>query len=110
MASRPELSPNPVWLAIQAIPKGSTASYGQIALRAGYPGRARWVARVLASGSGPERLPWHRVVRSDGSIAFPPGSSEFEEQVQRLRAEGVVVRNGRASADSRRGLDEAIWG
>lgn len=110
MASRPELSADQVWITIQAIPKGSTASYGQIALRAGYPGRARWVARLLASGAGPKRLPWHRVVRSDGSIAFPPGSPEFDEQVQRLRAEGVEVRNGRAAADSRRGLDEAIWG
>ena len=73
--------------AIRAVPRGTVAGYGHIARRAGLPGRARMVARLLAGNEDPT-LPWHRIVRSDGRIAFPAGSAEFDEQVQRLRAEG----------------------
>ena len=97
--------------AIRAVPRGAVAGYGQIARRAGLPGRARLVARLLA-GNEDDTLPWHRILRSDGRIAFPPGSRGFREQVRRLRAEGVVLENGRvrmprAGADD---LDAALWG
>lgn len=76
--------------AIRAIPAGEVAGYGQIAQRAGLPGRARLVARVLARGDHPD-LPWHRVLRADGKIAFPPGSDGFIAQRRRLVAEGLAV-------------------
>ena len=91
------------------MPPGSVAGYGHIAQRAGLPGRARLVARVLAQNDDPA-LPWHRIVRSDGRIAFPTGSPGFEEQARRLRGEGVELRNGRAripEADD--SLDAAVW-
>ena len=95
--------------AIRAVPHGEVAGYGVIARRAGLPGRARMVARLLGEHSG-TGLPWHRILRSDGRIAFPAGSEGFLEQAQRLRAEGVEVRNGRVRMppvdDS---LDAAIW-
>lgn len=96
--------------AVRAIPRGQVAGYGEVARRAGLPGRARLVARILSDNDDPE-LPWHRVLRADGRIAFPEGSSGWNEQVQRLRAEGVVVTCGRtrrpAVADS---LDAQLWG
>lgn len=96
--------------AIRAVPRGTVAGYGHIARRAGLPGRARMVARLLAGNEDPT-LPWHRIVRSDGRIAFPAGSAEFDEQVQRLRAEGVAVDNGRARMPKAAGdLDAALWG
>ncbi len=95
--------------AIRAVPRGQVAGYGVIARRAGLPGRARMVARVLAEHSG-TGLPWHRILRSDGRIAFPPGSDGFREQAQCLQAECVEVRNGRVRMprveDS---LDAALW-
>jgi len=95
--------------AIRAVPRGQVAGYGGIARRAGFPGRARLVAKIL-SGNDDPRLPWHRILRSDGRIAFPADSPRFVEQSQRLRAEGVDVRNGRVcmprDEDS---LDAAIW-
>ena len=99
--------------AIRAIPRGQVAAYGHVARRAGLPGRARLVARVLRESEEPN-LPWHRVLRSDGRIAFPPGSTGFREQTQRLRAEGVEVREGRVRiADSvpdlEGDLDSALW-
>jgi methylated-DNA-protein-cysteine methyltransferase related protein len=96
--------------AIRDVPHGRVAGYGQIARRAGLPGRARLVARILA-GNGDDSLPWHRVLRSDGRIAFPPGSRGHREQARRLRAEGVPVVTGRVrmpAADA--SLDAALWG
>lgn len=96
--------------AIRAVPRGEVAGYGHVARRAGLPGRARLVARVLAGNEDPD-LPWHRILRSDGRIAFPPGSRGFREQSKRLRAEGVDVREGRVRmprADA--SLDEQVWG
>src|SRR5689334_21592824 len=80
--------------AIRAVPPGEVAGYGEIARRAGLPGRARLVARLLSTNDDPN-LPWHRVLRSDGRIAFPAGSDGFVEQTARLRAEGVEVVDGR---------------
>ncbi|WP_079248219.1 MGMT family protein [Lysobacter antibioticus] len=96
--------------AIRAIPKGQVAGYGEIARRAGLPGRARLVARLLSENED-AKLPWHRVLRSDGRIAFPEGSKGYREQSQRLRAEGVTVEKGRVSGQRAAAtLDSQIWG
>lgn len=98
-----------IFAAIRAVPAGQVAGYGEIARRAGLPGRARLVARLL-SGNDDPRLPWHRVLRSDGRIAFPPDHASFAEQSQRLRAEGVEVRNGKVQGQrAAASLDELIW-
>jgi methylated-DNA-protein-cysteine methyltransferase-like protein len=95
--------------AVRAIPRGQVAGYGEVARRAGLPGRARLVARVLSAGDAPG-LPWHRVLRSDGRVAFPEGSTGYEEQVQRLRAEGVRVEAGRVRGQRAAAtLDEMLW-
>ncbi|MCJ0825993.1 MGMT family protein [Luteimonas sp. 50] len=96
--------------AVRAIPRGQVAGYGEVARRAGLPGRARLAARVL-SGNTDASLPWHRVLRSDGRIAFPEGSRGFREQARRLRAEGVAVANGRVRmARVVPDLDAEVWG
>ena len=95
---------------IYAIPAGEVAGYGEVAARAGLPGRARLVAKILGSHDDPA-LPWHRVLRSDGRIAMPEGSKGWLEQSQRLRAEGVVVERGRVKRPTReQRLDAALWG
>ena len=96
--------------AVRAIPRGQVAGYGEVAHRAGLPGRARLAARVLSENSDP-KLPWHRVLRSDVRIALPEGSRGFREQCQRLRAEGVTVVNGRVrNLKAARSVDEQVWG
>lgn len=84
-----------IWQTVQAIPYGKIASYGQIADLAGLPGRARLVGKAL--GYVPEQMvvPWYRVLRSNGQIAFPSGSAHSALQTGLLQEEGVVVLNNR---------------
>jgi methylated-DNA-protein-cysteine methyltransferase related protein len=63
---------------VRAIPKGFVRTYGDIE-----PLAPRMTGRVLATTT--ERLPWHRVVRSDGSVA------KGARQLQLLRREGVPL-------------------
>lgn len=83
---------------IQRIPRGKVASYSGVAFAAGWPGRARLVARVLADVP-PEYqgLPWQRVINAQGRIAIPKTSPAHNRQMGLLKAEGVVFLNGRAS-------------
>ncbi|MFC7519170.1 MGMT family protein [Xanthomonas populi] len=95
---------------IGSIPSGEVACYGEVAMRASLPGRARLVARLLSGNDDPQ-LPWHRVLRSDGRIALPEGSSGYHEQCRRLRCEGVAVERGRVRrASAAQTLDAAVWG
>lgn len=92
---------------VRNIPPGQTASYGEVARRAGLPGRARWVARVLADNDD-TLTPWHRVLRSDGRIVFPVGSASFIEQLKRLQAEGVSLQGDRVRKPPKT-LDQWLW-
>ena len=108
-ATGPDAARAAILAAVRAIPRGEVAGYGEVARRAGLPGRARLVAKVLSQGGVPG-LPWHRVLRSDGRVAFPPGSEGFDEQVQRLRAEGVHIDGGRVRGQRAAAtLDEMLW-
>ena len=75
------------------IPRGRVATYGQIAHLVGMPKAARQVGYAMAAlGRGAPRhdVPWHRVVNAKGE------SSIGGEQIERLKAEGVVFdANGR---------------
>jgi alkylated DNA nucleotide flippase Atl1 len=67
---------------VRAIPIGFVRTYGDIE-----PGAPRLVGYVLATTSA--KLPWHRVVRADGSI--PMGN----RQRKLLLEEGVPMRGER---------------
>jgi methylated-DNA-protein-cysteine methyltransferase-like protein len=51
-------------------------------------------------------LPWHRVVGAGGRIVFPKSSHEHKEQARRLRAEGILVKEGRVPRSALTELDE----
>jgi methylated-DNA-protein-cysteine methyltransferase related protein len=67
---------------IRAIPEGFVRTYGDID-----PGAPRLVGRVLATTT--ESLPWHRVVRADGSLA------QGRRQRELLIREGIPMRGRR---------------
>lgn len=86
-----------IWQVVAAIPPGKVASYGQVAEMAGLGRQARYIGRALGKLPRGHEIPWYRVIRSNGQIAFPQGSDTYHEQVSRLQAEGVEVVNGRVS-------------
>ncbi|NNF51950.1 MAG: cysteine methyltransferase [Gammaproteobacteria bacterium] len=99
--------------AVAEIPKGRVCPYGRVAEVAGLPGRARLVGRLLGELTGRDELPWHRVLRADGSLAFPAGSRGFERQVAKLAEEGVNAATGRVDLVRfgwQTSLDEQLWG
>lgn len=82
--------------AIQQIPHGKVATYGQIAGIAGKPQGSRGVAWILNSSSGAHKLPWHRVLGAQGRISFPKDTKHHRLQKALLQKEGVLFSdNGR---------------
>ena len=73
---------------IASLEPGEVMSYGEVAAEAGFPGAARAVGNYLRTSEG---LPWWRVVPASGKLA----TDRVHRQGERLRAEGVTVRNGR---------------
>src|ERR1700681_3985094 len=94
-----------IWRTVVAIPRGEIATYGGIARRAGLPGRARMVGHALQVAPATLELPWHRVLRAGGRIAFAQGTRQFAEQRRRLRAEGIEVVRGRVVRSAKPDLD-----
>lgn len=86
---------NKIWQTTLLIPTGKVASYGQIADLAGLPGRARLVGKAMGYAPKELQVPWFRVLRSNGQIAFPKGSEHAQTQTGLLQEEGVVVLNNR---------------
>lgn len=101
-----------IWNTIQLIPEGKVASYGQIADLAGLPRQARLVGRSLGFVPNSLNVPWHRVLRSNGQIAFPIGSEQSQKQTGLLQQEGIAVFNHRvklAEYQWQPNLAEMLW-
>lgn len=100
-----------IWQVVSGIKAGRVLSYGDVARVAGFPRRARMVARAM--GRSPEPLPWHRVVRSNLTIAFEVGSEPYLKQEKLLLDEGVKIVKGKiipVVSDKDRELDDVLWG
>lgn len=80
-----------IWTIVAAIPKGKVATYGQIAGLAGLPRHARLVGRTLSQLPSGSKLPWHRVINSQGRITNPNPARQRE----RLEAEGITLVGGK---------------
>jgi methylated-DNA-protein-cysteine methyltransferase related protein len=68
---------------VRAIPPGFVRTYGDVS-----PGAPRLAGHVLSRGDAHD-VPWHRVVRADGSLA------KGARQRRLLEAEGVPFRGER---------------
>lgn len=74
---------------IKSIPSGKVATYSQIARLAGKPHAARGVSWILHSCSTTYKLPWHRVLNTQGKISFKKDSHNYRQQRKKLQMEGV---------------------
>lgn len=82
-----------IYAAVRKIPAGRVATYGQVALEAGLPGRARQVGYALAALPQGTDVPWHRVVNARGGISRRSAGPAFE-QIQRLLLEDEGIAFG----------------
>lgn len=96
MAGMDEETVERVRAVVAAIPPGETSTYGEVAARAGMPGRSRLVGRILAEDG--HDVPWHRVLRANGTCAPHIAT----EQAARLRVEGILLVDGRLPREHRR--------
>jgi methylated-DNA-[protein]-cysteine S-methyltransferase len=71
------------------VPYGHTATYGELATRAGSPKAARAVGMVMNRNPVPIVLPCHRIVGASGSLVGYAGGLERKEQL--LRLEGAML-------------------
>lgn len=78
-----------VLLAALAVPRGQTATYGDIARRIGRPNAARAVGQVLSHNPVPIVIPCHRVVASDGSLRGYLGRRGTKTKAWLLTLEGA---------------------
>jgi len=74
---------------LMALQEGEVTTYGDVADVAGYPRQSRLVGRILSTTE--VDVPWWRVVNVAGRLV--PGHER--EQAALLRAEDVVVTNGK---------------
>lgn len=96
---------------VSSIKPGHVMSYGEVARAAGFPRHTRMVSKAMGRSSKP--LPWHRVVKSDRTLAFEAGSAPYNEQKALLAKEGVHMTNGKAvplGPVEPVDLDELLWG
>jgi methylated-DNA-protein-cysteine methyltransferase-like protein len=70
---------------LEGLEAGDVVTYGEVALEAGFPGRARAVGTFLSGSGG--AYPWWRVVNASGRLV--PGHEA--EQARRLTREGIEV-------------------
>lgn len=91
-----------VYSLVSQIPVGKVMTYGQIAALAG----AAWAAWEVGqiAHTGPEDLPWQRVVNKQGGLAagYPGGGREHHKQI--LESEGYRVTD-----DFRVNINELFW-
>jgi len=71
------------------VPYGQTATYGDLAERAGNPRASRAVGTVMNRNRIPIVLPCHRIVGSSGQLVGYGGGLERKEQL--LRLEGAML-------------------
>jgi methylated-DNA-protein-cysteine methyltransferase-like protein len=83
--------------------------YGEVARAAGFARYSRMVAAAMERS--PQPLPWHRVVRSNRTLAFEPDSDAYREQAQLLKQEGIRFEGAKIiEADTDDSLDRILWG
>ncbi|WP_404801597.1 MGMT family protein [Bifidobacterium saimiriisciurei] len=103
-----------VYAVVRRIPRGSVATYGQVAALAGAPRNARFVGFALHANPEPGVIPCHRVVFRDGSLAPGFAFGGPERQRALLEEEGVAfvppVDGANAGADGWRvDMDRCRW-
>lgn len=92
-----------VYALVRSIPKGRVMTYGQIALILGEGYTARTVGYVM-HGADSEKVPWQRVINSQGKCSTGRLTIPINLQQELLEAEGVGF-----NASGRCDLGKYLW-
>lgn len=76
---------------VRQIPKGTVATYGQVAALAGNKRWARVVGYALHVNPDPENIPCYRVVNREGRLADAFAFGGVNQQKILLEADGIEV-------------------
>ncbi len=92
-----------IYVVVRRIPKGKVATYGQIARMVGRC-TARMVGYAMAAVPEGSRVPWQRVINSQGMISARSHGDGDDRQRVKLEKEGV-----RFSTNGKIDLTEFGW-
>ena len=92
-----------VYAVASSIPKGSVATYGQIAELAGYPGAARAVGMCMRTNKDTKTVPCHRVVGSTGALTGYAYGEGLVTKKKMLQKEGVQFKGDKID------LAQSLW-
>ena len=80
-----------VYALVRALPRGVTATYGEIATRAGSPGAAQAVGQVMGHNRFPLVVPCHRVVAAGGGNGGFSAPGGVDTKLRLLALESVTL-------------------
>jgi methylated-DNA-[protein]-cysteine S-methyltransferase len=80
-----------VYAVARALPRGVTATYGEIASRAGAPGAAQAVGQVMGHNRFPLVVPCHRVVAAGGGNGGFSAPGGVDTKLRLLALESVTL-------------------
>ncbi len=92
-----------ILLVVASIPSGQVCTYGKVAEMASLKGHARLVGTVMKKLPTGSRIPWFRVINSQGKISFPENSEKYQQQKSLLEQEGIVFKGTKVN------LKVAMW-
>ena len=80
-----------VYAVARALPRGVTATYGDLARRAGAPGAAQAVGQVMGNNRFPLVVPCHRVVAAGGGNGGFSAPGGVDTKLRLLALESVTL-------------------
>ncbi len=94
---------------VRQIPRGTVASYGQVAALAGNKRWARVVGYALHMNPDPENIPCYRVVTKDGRVSEAFAFGGENRQIALLEADGVRFEDGHVIMEEYQWETPWIW-
>ena len=88
---------------VKQIPKGTVATYGQVAALAGNKRWARVVGYALHTNPNPDEIPCYRVVNRFGEVSRAFAFGGENRQIELLQKDGIEVIDGKVE------LKKYIW-
>ncbi len=82
-----------IYEVVKQIPRGSVATYGQVAFLAGNPRWARVVGYALHVNPDPDNIPCYRVVNREGRVSYAFAFGGGETQRELLEKDGIVFED-----------------